>query len=175
LLARLGHLDWFHLRPASSRGAAKVRTTLPSQLKPRSPDDCPACRLASPALSGVGPAHSPVRPWCEVKSRRGAPKRINTEGFACPNPQCTYYRITEADFHALVGDGKQGRAEASRPSLSEVPHYVQRSAPHSLLATFELCFQGSHNFLSEPLHNPLRIGSGQIQQDMRCSCLNIGS
>jgi len=29
-----------------------------------------------------------------VKSRRGAPKRIPTEGFACPNQRCTYYGIT---------------------------------------------------------------------------------
>jgi IS1 family transposase/transposase-like protein len=46
-----------------------------------------------------------------VKSRQGAPKRIETEGFACPNPQCRYCVITEAHIHALVGDGKHGRAE----------------------------------------------------------------
>jgi hypothetical protein len=46
-----------------------------------------------------------------VKSRRGTPKRIKTEGFACPNPQCAYYGITEAQIHALVGDGKHGQAE----------------------------------------------------------------
>jgi transposase-like protein len=47
----------------------------------------------------------------EVKSRRGAPKRIDTQGFACPNPQCAYCGITDAHLHALVGDGKQGWAE----------------------------------------------------------------
>jgi len=52
-----------------------------------------------------------MRPWHEVKSRRGAPKRIDTEGFACPNPQCPYFGITDAHIHALVGDGKHGRAE----------------------------------------------------------------
>ena len=46
-----------------------------------------------------------------MKSRRGAPKRIDTEGFACPNPQCRYFGNTDAHFHALVGDGKHGRAE----------------------------------------------------------------
>jgi transposase-like protein/IS1 family transposase len=51
------------------------------------------------------------RPWPEVKSRRGAPKRVNTEGFACPNPQCPYAGITDAHIHALVGDGKHGQAE----------------------------------------------------------------
>jgi hypothetical protein len=46
-----------------------------------------------------------------VKSRRGAPKRIDTQGFACPNQQCAYFGITEAHIHALVWDGKHGRAE----------------------------------------------------------------
>ena len=54
-LARLWRLCWFHLRPSSSRGRAK-RTTLHRLLKPRCPDDGPACRLASPASSGGGPA-----------------------------------------------------------------------------------------------------------------------
>jgi transposase-like protein len=46
-----------------------------------------------------------------VKSRRGAPKRIHTDGFACPNQQCPYFGITDAHIHALVGDGKHGQAE----------------------------------------------------------------
>jgi IS1 family transposase len=83
----------------------------PRLLKPRCPDDCPACRLASTPLSGGGPAPAPMRPWREVKSRRGAPKRINTEGFACPNPQCRYFGNTDVQIHALVGDGKHGQAE----------------------------------------------------------------
>jgi IS1 family transposase len=107
-LARLGRLEWFQLRPSCSQDGAKC-SRFPRLLKPRSPDDCPACRLASPPSSAVVPV--PVRPWREGKSRRGAPKRINTEGFACPNPQCLYFRITEAHIHALVGDGKHGRAE----------------------------------------------------------------
>jgi len=77
-------------------------------LKPRTPVDCPVCRLSS---SGVRSVPAPVRPWGEVKSRRGAPKRIPTEGFACPNQQCLYFGITEAHIHALVGDGKHGRTE----------------------------------------------------------------
>jgi IS1 family transposase/transposase-like protein len=109
-LALLWRLDWFALRPSSSRGGAK-RSKLPRQLKPRCPDDCPACRLASPPSSGGGPGHAPVRPWSEVKSRRGAPKRVKTEGYSCPNQQCVYFGNTDASFHALVGDGKHGRAE----------------------------------------------------------------
>ncbi len=101
-LARLRRLCWFHLRPSTSRGGAK-RSALHRLLKPRCPDDCPACRLAStPSSAG---------PWPEVKSRRGAPKRIDTEGFACPDSFCPYFRITDAHVHALVGDGKHGRVE----------------------------------------------------------------
>ncbi len=109
-LALLWRLGWFSLRPSSSRGRAK-RSTLHRLLKPRCPDDCPACRLASSPSSAGGPEPAPVRPWREVKSRRGAPKRINTEGFACPNHQCQYFGITDAHIHALVGDGKHGRTE----------------------------------------------------------------
>jgi len=46
-----------------------------------------------------------------VKSRRGAPKRVNTEGYACPNQKCRYFGNTDARAHALVGDGKHGQAE----------------------------------------------------------------
>ena len=107
-LAPLWRHGWLHFQPCSTRGGAQ-RSTLHRLLKPRCPDDCPACRLASPAPSALVPA--PVCPWREVKSRRGAPKRIDTQGYACPNPQCRYFGITEAHLHALVGDGKHGRAE----------------------------------------------------------------
>ncbi len=93
----------------ASTGA--IHSTVHRLLKPRTPDDCPACRLASPASSAGEPVPVPVRPWCEVKSRRGAPKRVNTEGFACPNPQCRYFSSTDPRAHALVGDGKHDRAE----------------------------------------------------------------
>ena len=108
LLALLWCVDWLYVVSSSSRGGAK-RSTLQRLLKPRCPDDCPACRLASTASSAGEPA--PVRPWREMKSRRGAPKRVNTEGFACPNPQCAYFGITDTQIHALVGDGKHGQAE----------------------------------------------------------------
>jgi transposase-like protein len=110
MLALMWRLDWFPFRPFATRGGVK-RRTLPRLLKPRSPDDCPACRLACTPSPSVRSASAPVRPWSEVKSRRGAPKRIATAGFACPNPQCQYFGNTDAHFHALVGDGKHGGAE----------------------------------------------------------------
>jgi transposase-like protein len=109
-LALLWRLCWLPLQSSHLRGAA-IRSTTQRLLKPRTPLDCPACRLASTPSSGVGPALLPVRPWREVKSRRGAPKRVNTAGFACPNPQCPYFGITDAHVHALVGDGRHGHVE----------------------------------------------------------------
>jgi hypothetical protein len=84
-------------------------TTRERLLKPRTPDDCPACRCHS-----VRPVPTPppaVRPWRDLKSRRGAPKRIATEGFACPNRACAYAGITNPQIHALVGDGTHGKHE----------------------------------------------------------------
>jgi IS1 family transposase len=109
-LVLLWRLDWFSLQLCTSRGGAK-RSRLPRRLQPRCPDDGPACRLASPASSSAEPVPAPLHPWSEVKSRRGAPKRVNTAGYACPNRQCRYFGNTDADFHALVGDGKHGQAE----------------------------------------------------------------
>lgn len=109
-LALLWRLRWFSLQPSHLRAKAR-RDTLHRLLKPRCPDDCPACRLASPAPSNGALAPAPVRPWREVKSRRGAPKHVNTQGFACPNQKCLYFGITDAPIHALVGDGKHGQTE----------------------------------------------------------------
>jgi hypothetical protein len=92
-----------HQRPAPS--ASRMHRLL----KPRTPDDCPACRQQG-ATTAV-PAYPPVRPWHERKRYRGAPKRIATDGFACPTPSCDYYRVTDAQVHALVGDGRHGKAE----------------------------------------------------------------
>ncbi len=83
----------------------------PRCLKPRSPLDCPACCLASSPVLGQEATQVPVCPWLEVKSRRGAPKRVNTEGVTCPNRACSYYRISDAQIHAIVSDGTYGTAE----------------------------------------------------------------
>jgi transposase-like protein/IS1 family transposase len=108
-LVRLYTLCWPRHGPAQS--AAAKRAQIHRLLKPRSPHDCPICRLSYAHSSVVEPLPPTVRPWREVKSRRGAPKRVNTEGFACPNRECPYSGITDAHMHALVGDGTHGYAE----------------------------------------------------------------
>ena len=113
-LAQLCHLYWIrHWFPDPK--AVALHSAVHRLLKPRSPHDCPACRLSSPLSTDVEPAAPPVRPWREVKSRRGAPKRGNTKGFACPHHQCPSFGITDAPIHALVGDGKHGHAERIQP------------------------------------------------------------
>jgi IS1 family transposase len=90
---------------------ATIRTRGQRVLKPRTPDDCPACRQHASRLPSAACTSTSIRPWRDVKSRRGAPKRINTQGFACPTPRCMYYRITDAAVHALVGNGTHGKVE----------------------------------------------------------------
>src|SRR6266511_2703542 len=92
-----------HLSAAPSCAATTGRVQ--RLLQPRTPDDCPACRQLATAPPSTMPPRPPVTPWRERKSRRGAPKRIATQGFACPNRTCDYYQITDAQVHALVGDG----------------------------------------------------------------------
>src|SRR6266487_4792223 len=133
-LALLCRLSWPHLQLSHPQAGSR-RALVHRLLKPRTPLDCPVCRLASP---GVKPASAPIRPWSEVKSRRGAPKRVNTEGFACPNQQCPYAGITDAHIHALVGDGKHGHAEqiqTFRCQACRTTFSARRHTPLSRLKT----------------------------------------
>jgi len=89
--------------------------TVQRLLKPRTPADCPACRQFAATATDKAAPPTRVRPWREVKSRRCASKRIDTAGFACPKPTSAYYRITDAQVHALVGDAVEGKAERIQP------------------------------------------------------------
>ena len=131
-LAWLWQLSWLYHSPPDSR-VRTIHTKIQRLLKPRTPLDCPACRLSSTLSSGVGPAPFPVLPWREVKSRRGAPKRIDTQGFACPNHQCPYFGITDAHIHALVGDGTHGRAEQIQTFRCQACHTTFSARRHTPL------------------------------------------
>ncbi len=52
-------------------------------LKPRTPADCPACC----PQEALPPCATRPWPWAEMRSRRGRPKRIVTQGFGCPEPR----------------------------------------------------------------------------------------
>jgi hypothetical protein len=96
---------WPH-RQTTTVTAARTRL-----LTPRTPADCPACGRAGAPSTDHPPTPIPVTPWRERTSRRGTPKRIATQGFACPNRICAYYQIADAHIHALVGDGAHGQHE----------------------------------------------------------------
>ncbi len=101
-------------------GTAQVTAIVQRLLQPRTPDDCPACRQTSAVLATGLPPSSPPQPWRERKSRRGAPKRITTAGFAGTNHRGAYYRSTDAQIHALVGDGTHGKHERIQP-CTQIP------------------------------------------------------
>jgi hypothetical protein len=91
------------------RGRAPQLLVRVWQLRPRTPDDCPQCHLAiGRPQTGPPPA---VPPWREGRSRRGAPRRIPTAGHACRNPRCLYYANIDAQVHALIAVGCQGRTD----------------------------------------------------------------
>jgi IS1 family transposase len=90
---------------------ANVTARVQRLLKPRTPDDCPICQQQAALPTTTGAPRPPIISWRERKSRRGRPKRITTQGFACPNRRCAYFRITDQQIHALVGDGGHGRCE----------------------------------------------------------------
>src|SRR5712692_2686123 len=131
-LARLCHLYVLHHCLPRLRAGA-VCPMVHRLLKPRTPLDCPACRLSSTFFAGVRSSPLPVRPWREVKSRRGAPKRLNTQGFACPNQQCPYFGITNAQVHALVGDGKYSHAEQIQTFRCQACHTTFTARRHTTL------------------------------------------
>ncbi len=98
-------VKWHRLPLAHHRVHPKLS---PRPLKPRTPDDCPACRAAPPSLP---PASTPLKPYSQVKDPRGRKKQIATAGYACPNSDCLYYGITDDQIHALVGCSGHGRQE----------------------------------------------------------------
>src|SRR5579859_2538125 len=104
ILLRVG---WRWPAPAAPRTRSNAQPT-PRALKPRTPDDCPARLAAHP---GLPLASILPKPYSQVKSPRGRRKRIATAGYACPNPDCLYFGVTDDQVHALVGYGGHGRQE----------------------------------------------------------------
>jgi transposase-like protein/IS1 family transposase len=80
-------------------------------LHPRPPADCQDCRLALP--EGLLKVNRSPEPWGMVKSRRGRPKEHNSDGYACMNRRCVYYKITDRHIHALRWDGQRNQCEAT--------------------------------------------------------------
>ena len=85
-----------------TRGPARV-------LRPRTPEDCAQCRAAGADDRQPAPPTPALPPWRAGTRRRGAPRRLVTEGYACPMRACAYFGITDSTLHALVGDGHHGK------------------------------------------------------------------
>ncbi len=130
-LAWLGRLSLLH-HDLAHWGAGALYPVVRRLLKPRTPCDCPACCHSSAFSTGVDPSPLPVRPWCEVKSRRGAPKRINTQGFDCPNHQCQYFGITDVLSMPWLGMASMVTLNRSRPFAARpaAPRSMPDATPH---------------------------------------------
>ncbi|MCC6973776.1 MAG: hypothetical protein IT322_07190, partial [Anaerolineae bacterium] len=76
-------------------------------LKAKTPCDYPLCQDKQDQTIPVPDA---TANYAHEKTKRGHPKRVNSEGFACLNPTCRYYLIRSAERHALVADGRRGKA-----------------------------------------------------------------
>ncbi len=73
----------------------------------KSEEACPHCQAKAQVT--VKRLQTEGVPYVQIKSRRGRRKGLNTEGYACPNPECAYFRIRDAGRHALAGYGKDGQ------------------------------------------------------------------
>jgi transposase-like protein/IS1 family transposase len=90
--------------------AAKIRR-IQRQWHPRSPDDCPHCLAWTPPQ----PADLvEVMPWKAIRCPRGAKKRLDSEGVACPNPNCVYFGCSVESIHAMVACGVRGKTDQIR-------------------------------------------------------------
>ncbi len=103
LLVFVVWLVWGSWRDDEQRSVGALTRRQPRQRHPHSPRECPVCRAAHGACEDH--AQRVVAAWAKQKSKRGRPKRLQTDGYCCPNPDCPYYQVTDARLHALVGDG----------------------------------------------------------------------
>lgn len=75
-------------RPGLRRRGPVARPRVLRRWRPRTPEDCAHCRLAG--TGEAAPSAPAVRPWRAGRSRRGAPRRISTQGHACRQAGCPY-------------------------------------------------------------------------------------
>jgi hypothetical protein len=133
-LALLCSLWWPHQGPAQSRAAAQVRTRLQRLLKPRSPDDCPACRLGSTASSGEGPAPADVASLARGQKPAWSTQASQHPGVRLSQPTVPVLREYRcSDPRGFSGMANMGRLRGSRRSV------VRRAAPPSVLDVIPPC------------------------------------
>jgi len=88
-------------------------------LNPKSPNDCPACvEEVTLRKVNVEPRELPP-PWESCKGVGGPNKTVETEGHCCDNPDCRYFLIRDAHWHALVGNGVRGETDTIQRLLCQ--------------------------------------------------------
>src|SRR5262249_21349003 len=115
---------------------------LPQKARPSAPRctvfSSPVPQMIAPPVASPAPTRQVEGqqlqmscPWSEVKSRGGAPNRVDLKAFPCPPPQCKYLRNPDALFHAVFR-GCQACASRADPDLpvSSLPYHVHFPAQH---------------------------------------------
>jgi hypothetical protein len=103
---------WRKQRRWVRRWWLKAAERLPRQWHPACDQACEQCR--SSVHVTLVQATKNVPPYASSKSRRGAKKRLSSEGYACPCRECVYFGNNHAAEHALVGYGKLGADQHQR-------------------------------------------------------------
>jgi IS1 family transposase len=144
-------VSWKQYAPRLRRSWKNAKARLPRRWKPRSPRDCPHCCEGLSLESFSVERH--VEPYARRKSRRGRKQEIPTAGFACLNPLCDYFGITDDQVHALVGNGRRGirrdiqhfRCQWCRIDFScrrNTPLYYLKTAPDRIEMVLWLMAEG---------------------------------
>ena len=111
LIILVSQLCWKRYKKQINAFFEKQKSKRSWSLKPKSPDDCPAC-AAGVGLRRVNPHPAELPPpWETVKGPGGPQKTVDTAGYCCDNPDCRYYRNRDASVHALVGSGVRGATD----------------------------------------------------------------
>jgi transposase-like protein/IS1 family transposase len=99
------------LAPSSAFPLSRCIQTQPSPPSSQATNPSGLPRLSSRLHFLVGSRAAAGASLVRGEKPPGSTQADTHEGFACPNQQCLYCGITDAHIHALVGDGKHGRAE----------------------------------------------------------------
>ena len=123
--------DYWIRRILKSKKEAKL-SGKPRVLKPKSERDCPFCMKEKGQL-GSSKAERPMA-WSLRKGRGGPIKRISTQGYFCPNPECEYFCISDENIHALVGYGSHGKQELIRDFKCQACRKKFTNRKHTILS-----------------------------------------
>ena len=122
-----GYWIWRILK--KKREAKQLRK--PRMMKPKSERDCPFC-VKEKGRQGSSKPEMPMT-WSLRKGRGGPIKRISTQGYFCPNPECQYFCITDENIHALVGYGSHGKQEPIQDLKCQACRKKFTSRRHTIL------------------------------------------